>query len=484
MKIKSLKIIKGLFHKEFDFDAKNVLVFSSQNSVGKTTLLRVLLYSMGFMIPSTKRFKIPEYSFELTITTDSGKELCLNRTNCYFSIKDTDTNQEQNFSLPADIISAHSCIFENNNVNILQNILGVMYVDQEKGWTLLNRGTVIGSIHFNIYSYIQGIANIDCKDLYDELKYIEEQLDKYKNILNISDYQNQIEGFTQQPSYDSSEDVIDKEIAILEFEKKPLIDEKNRLKNVLNKNTSFKKYITSMKLYVKDISGNRIPVNEDTIDGFRDNIELIVAKINIIQNKIVAIDNKILRYNKSRTNENALFKAESLVERLDSDISKIRIDNIAVKGLITQLEAKKTKIKDEIDKKTKSNNSVIKDLHEVIVKYAKELNISDDYVKPSVDYIFTSDLKSLSGAIFHKIVFCFQLAYIEILKKYLNINIPIILDSPRGKEVDEKNIAEMLNILKRDFSDHQVIISSIYKYDFPQMKTFEIKNSLLEDSFL
>src|SRR5574344_724454 len=112
------------------------------------------------------------------------------------------------------------------------------------------------------------------------------------------------------------------------------------------------------------------------------------------------------------------------------------------------------------------------------------LNISDDYVKPSVDYIFTSDLKSLSGAIFHKIVFCFQLAYIEILKKYLNINIPIILDSPRGKEVDEKNIAEMLNILKRDFSNHQVIISSIYKYDFPEMKIFEIKNNLLEDSFL
>ena len=54
-----------------------------------------------------------------------------------------------------------------------------------------------------------------------------------------------------------------------------------------------------------------------------------------------------------------------------------------------------------------------------------------------------------SGAVFHKIVFSFKLAYIACLEHFANINIPIILDSPRGKEVDDYNIEEMIKILKR-----------------------------------
>ena len=71
---------------------------------------------------------------------------------------------------------------------------------------------------------------------------------------------------------------LEKEIAILEFEKRPLVIEQERLKNVLKKNLGFKKYITDMKLHVIDDNGNRIPVNEKTIEGFKDNINYITAK--------------------------------------------------------------------------------------------------------------------------------------------------------------------------------------------------------------
>lgn len=57
---------------------------------------------------------------------------------------------------------------------------------------------------------------------------------------------------------------------------------------------------------------------------------------------------------------------------------------------------------------------------------------------------------------------------------------PIILDSPSGKEVDKKNISLMMEILKRDFSDHQIIIASIFKYNFPAPNIIEIKNRLIE----
>lgn len=110
-----------------------------------------------------------------------------------------------------------------------------MYVDQEKGWTLLNRGIVIGSIHFNIDKFIQGVANIDCFNLYEELSYLENQIKKYKSMLSIANYQQQINNLNKVVEYDSYNDKLEKEIAILEFEKRPLMIEQERLNRVLRK---------------------------------------------------------------------------------------------------------------------------------------------------------------------------------------------------------------------------------------------------------
>lgn len=95
-------------------------------------------------------------------------------------------------------------------------------------------------------------------------------------------------------------------------------------------------------------------------------------------------------------------------------------------------------------------------------------------------YLFTSNLKELSGAVLHKTVFAFRLAYIIEIQKKLGIKLPLILDSPSGKEVDPDNVQLMMNILKTEFSDNQIIIASIFKYDFASVNTIEIKNRLIE----
>ena len=81
----------------------------------------------------------------------------------------------------------------------------------------------------------------------------------------------------------------------------------------------------------------------------------------------------------------------------------------------------------------------------------------------------------------HKTVFAFRLAYITEIEKHLGIKLPIILDSPSGKEVDQANIQLMVNILKRDFSGNQIIIASIFQYDFETVNTIEIVNRLIEN---
>ena len=39
----------------------------------------------------------------------------------------------------------------------------------------------------------------------------------------------------------------------------------------------------------------------------------------------------------------------------------------------------------------------------------------------------------------------------------------------------------MMDILKRDFSKNQIIIASIYKYDFPNSSIIEIKDRLIDN---
>ena len=119
--------------------------------------------------------------------------------------------------------------------------------------------------------------------------------------------------------------------------------------------------------------------------------------------------------------------------------------------------------------KTKQNNDVLISMYHNIEAYAKELSL-EKYINLRTDFIFTHNLKELSGAILHKIVFSFKLGFIIEAEKYLGFKLPIILDSPSGKEIDPKNVEKMMEILQRDFKDNQIIIASIHDYSIIEKK--------------
>ena len=116
--------------------------------------------------------------------------------------------------------------------------------------------------------------------------------------------------------------------------------------------------------------------------------------------------------------------------------------------------------------------------NESVEKRLKELGIDESH--NTEKYLFTSNLKELSGAILHKTVFAFRLACLLEVEKHLNIKFPIILDSPSGKEIDKQNIEAMVEILKRDFANNQIIIASIYEYRLPNINKISIINRLIE----
>lgn len=67
MRLTTLTIKKGFFEKTFSFANSTNIIYSKKNSCGKTTLIRLLLYALGFNIPNTKNLKFNSLEVSLTL---------------------------------------------------------------------------------------------------------------------------------------------------------------------------------------------------------------------------------------------------------------------------------------------------------------------------------------------------------------------------------------------------------------------------------
>lgn len=459
MKFLEITIKDGFFKKTVLFSDGINMIYSQNNSAGKTTFIRCILYALGYPIPSTKGLKFENMEFEL-ILTNNEKMYKLQRRNMDMTVEVE--NEQLDYLLPTDFYEIMEKLTSCNNADIIDNMLGACYMDQEKGWTLLNRGKVIGNIAFNIEELVRGLAGKKCDDQLRELEAVKKQLKKYEYMYSVARYQTEINQEANNIVYDSSDEIIDKKIEILRLQKMPLEEELKQVKDILRKNKLLVDYINDLKLIVQSDSGEQIPVTYKNLLGFTDNMNFLSARRKLLSGDVEHINREINRLIEKKEKEIGLVKVQTIIEKFDSNISKIKIDQIATQNVIDNLKKKKKQLQDEIKNFTKMDNPVVPELHEYINKYAKELGIDETYISPNKDYIFTNDLKSLTGTILHKIVFSFKLAYIKMIKKKADIILPIILDSPSGREVKKETVDEMLEILQRDFSEHQIIIASMH----------------------
>jgi hypothetical protein len=477
MRFISIKIKHGLFEDKFDFSDDINIIHSDKNSVGKTTLLRVIIYSLGYQIPNMRGLNFSRLNLDAEIITDIGTKKHILRSGDYITVMDD--IGEHGYSMPSDMCMLHRHIFGIKNDEVLENLLGAYYIDQEKGWTLLNRGKVIGGIQFTIEGLIRGLSNRTNDELKTRLTMVKRELQKYRQMLDVAKYQADINAHCENIVFDTPIDEVDMSLNIALGERKPLEEEIKRLKNVIAKNTSFKKYITNMQIRVLSPNGEEVPVNESTIIGLKEDHEYLIAKRKMIEQQLTELSSKIERLQQRQTKENTLFEVQTAIQAFDAEVSKMEIDTIATNRIINQLDNERKSLEKAITESVKYNNPIITELHTVISGYAKELDVGEKYVRPNEDYIFTSDLKSLTGAIFHKIVFAFKMSYIKIIYNHTGVALPIVLDSPSGREVDNYNISGMMTILERDFNKHQIIIASIREYNFKSPHKIEISERLL-----
>ena len=481
MRIESVTIRDGALVKDFPFTKGNNLIHSRKNSVGKTTLLRAMLYSLGYNIPGTKRFSMDKYEIESVVVTDDEERLTLVRKTVNYLLC-TDAEGTRTYCLPEQADELHAFFFKTEDTNILDNILGVFYLDQEKGWTLLNRGVVIGSNHFNVEDFIQGLSGRDCSDLKRKKLLLEQELSKYGQISNVTKYKESLEQAGGSILKESPDDELNAQIELQQIALSRVKNELARIDRTLQSNRNLKRFVEEMKLTVLSPGGEQIKVTADNVVGLNDSIDYLIAKrkIKTIEcNKLLYSIDKLQEKKKER--ETTFFTVESIADAFDEMVQKFPYGYTKVEGIKEALQKQLKEVKRLITERTKINNSVLSSLYINVAKYAQEMGLLDDG-SLKLSYLFTSNLKVLSGAILHKTVFAFRLAYILEVKKILGVNLPIILDSPSGKEVDVENVKLMINILKRDFSDHHLIIASIFDYDLPEVNQIEINKSLMEET--
>ena len=480
MIINNIVIRMGLFEKAFTFSEKGNLIFSTGNSVGKTTLVRIILYSLGYNVPGTKRFPIEKYEYEVHVTTDEGKLLKLIRQSSEIMVCRIGETVNT-YYLPEQIHQVHTLLYNTGDINILNNILGAFYLDQEKGWTLLNRGRVIGSIHFNLEDFIQGLSGRDCSDLKKQKEWIELEIAKYEQISNVTKYKETLETVEGSLLRENLDDELDAQIKIKEIELSNVRRVLSRIDRVLSNNKQFKKFVEGMNLMVETPQGTPIRVTADNVLGLNDSIEYLIAKRKFQSMEYVKLSKMVdqLR-SKKKQDMSSLFSVQSISDAFDEMVKKFPYGYLKIEEIKENLKKQLTDIKKQISDKTRSNNSVANSLYANVIKYARELGVDEDG-SMNLNYLFTTNMKILSGALLHKTVFSFRLAYILEIKKLLGVKLPIILDSPSGKEIDSTNVRLMINILKRDFSGHQIIIASIYEYDLPEINRIVLRNRLLED---
>jgi len=286
-------------------------------------------------------------------------------------------------------------VFGIENKDIISNLLGVYYIDQEKGWTLLNRGIVIGSIHFNIEELIRGLSGINCTDLIEKETQLKRKISKYKQMLSIAEYQ-QILQNEKELVTNSYEDKIDSELDSLLIKQREIKEELRRIDKILSDNKHFKKFVIEMKLLVKTSSGEIVPVTENNIVGLNDAIELLVTKRKLTFARFVDVTSKIEKKQKKFDKEYEqlkFFESVNQLEIFDKRISSIPLNRIIIKQEITNLEKEVKDIREEISRITKNNNTIGSYIFEIIIKYATELKIGDkNSISPT--YLFTSEYTS------------------------------------------------------------------------------------------
>ena len=475
MKIEKVNIQRGEEQREFIFDENINLIYSKENSKGKTTLLRAILYGFGYNIPATDGIK----SFDdfMIIIEYEGKSKKYKIERCGDIVHLYENDEKITYIMPEQIHELHFEIFNINNIMILNNLLATFYIDQEKGWTLLNRGIIIGKNRFNIEDFISALSEKDVTTINNEIKKLEDEIRKYRSLKSIAEYKNEniMEEVTSYAKNDEQELYSKKNL--LKLKEAELKKEIKELNEIIKENRKFIKYLETLDIYIKVSEENSIKLCSDNILNYSDNQIFYEARKKELEINLARIKDELNKVENEIDNRNILFNVKTVADEVDEMLKTVNINEKQIDKIIGQLTRRKQKLVQDLHAVLSDDNRYLVSIYETIKKYAKELKF-EEYIKDKNNFVLTNQLKGKTGRILTQMAFTFKIAYLKEIKEKYGLILPLIIDSPRTSELTDEASTAMMQILERDFKEHQIIFASVYKFEEIPKKVIEMKENL------
>ena len=475
MKIRKVIIQRNDEYREFNFDDKINLIYSKENSKGKTTLLRAILFGLGYNIPATDGIKTFDDFYIQIDLIEKSQQYSLERSGDIVTLNEE--NEKITYIVPEQIYELHSKIFKISDIMMLNNLLAVFYIDQEKGWTLLNRGIIIGKNRFNIEDFISTLSEKDVSSINNEIKKLEDEIRKYRSLKSIAEYKNEniIEEVTSYRKNDDNE--LYNKLNLLKMREVEIKNDIKDVSGILKDNKKLIDYLEKLDIYVKISDDSSIKLSKENILNYNENQIFYETRKKELEINLAKVKDEINKIEDELDDRNILFSVKTVADEVDDMLKEVNINESQMDKIIGQLTRRKQKLMNELHEILSENNKYLNAIYNTIKKYAKELNF-DEYIGDSPKFVLTNKLKGKTGRILTHMAFSFKMAYLLEIKNKYGLILPIIIDSPRTNELTDDASVAMIKILERDFKDHQVILASVYDFKEINKKIIEMKENL------
>lgn len=452
MWIKQIEYDGGLDYKgKIIFDRKSI-ISSKYNKKGKSTLLRVILYALGFEVVRTNGIANLDLKTNIKVLTDDLEEIQIFRNNEKVILEESSSDKKRELHLPEDQEVLQSTFFDFNNGKLLENFLGTFYFEQGRGYSLINNGVVTPKNRFNLKELVTQLV----PEVEEKLKEIEKKeitIRRNKAAINainavLKDNDNSIEE-------DNQDEITIQNINSLKFKLKQLKRKKRTILESIEDNNKLLEYIGKLKLRLRLSDESVVVVTSDKIEGMEDISNYLISEKTVVNNQIKEIKQLIYK------NEEAIKKKYT-----NRDIAKFSIPqafnfekNKAMLKYLNKQDEELALQKKELLRKN-SYQELQDRIYKLYTEYASELNISN-WLKNG---IFSSkNISGLTGTEQEFTAISIRLAALKLIEEFTKVNLPIILDSP-FQELDTKNKKLLVDFLENEFSEkHQFIITSVNK---------------------
>lgn len=484
MVIETLDIYEGMHVKSFAFgDGLVVISSNGVNGVGKTTLIRLILFALGEDVSMTQGFNPEMLRTRLAVATDAGTHLMLEREGDTITISGRD--EPQRFAVSLEAREIKKCLYSIDNGELADNLLGAQYIDQDRGWTLLNRGKVIGDIRFNIESFLRGLSGNDYDGQLKRLQELDSDIKKYKFFVEAAGYQDQmvVTPDMKELSPDKSRDR--ERLLQLRIQSASLKKRIATIRRAQKDNERFVDYIMSMGLRVKTEGGDVLKITPDNLLYFEDNNRYLNGEVIELLTEKKGVDERIEDLEaRLQEDEGTLFNAPRTDTReLDRQIAGMKLDLPSYQAILSSLKEERTALRQQMRQPFKTGNQLFDSITNTIDGYCADLGI-EEYFRNDSQGFLTNTLKRKSGTNYHLLVFAFRLAYADAVRRNCGVKLPLIIDSIRGREMSEGNFEKCIGLLEERFSDYQIIIASISAKGIPADTLIALTSKVMEDAVI